>query len=82
MDESIKNFEKMIKENNIVRMPHHKCALCGCYTFYYFSTKNDKVSAKYSSACDCGWSPERHCELSEPAEWYENLTDEDKEMIA
>lgn len=78
-----KKFGDMIIERNIRSMPHHACGICGAYTMYYFYINYEEkmLNVQYDSSCDCGCSTPRFIPLSDPAAHYDNLTDEEKQMM-
>lgn len=81
----VQKFGEMIVERHIHSMPHHACGLCGCYTRYYFNIdyEHKELSVEYDSSCDCSYScsTPRIVPLSEPAEFFDKLTEDEKRMM-
>lgn len=50
---------------------------------YYFQINSEEKipNVQYDSSCDCGCSTPGFVPLSEPAAHYDNLTDEEKQMM-
>lgn len=76
-------FKNLIIEKKIRFIPHHNCGICGCCIGYYFEINpiTNDVRATFDSSCDCGWSPARPVSLEQAAAWYENLSDQEKQLI-
>ena len=56
--------DAMVAEN-IARVMHHDCGICGEWTFY--ERQDDHLF--YSSACGCSWSQPQWCDWSDAADW-------------
>lgn len=76
------SFKQLVISKNIRFIPHHKCAICGCYVGYYLDIKpGNEVTADFSSACDCGWSPDRPVPLEDAAKCFEHMSEYERNAV-
>ena len=78
----VQEFKNLVVTKNIRFIPHHPCGICGCYPGYSLNIlPGNEVTAEYSRACDCGWSPDRRVSLEDVAEWFDHMSEYERNAV-